>query len=180
MNHTYDTDFGLAHGELRLVPVGAEWHARFNAERGRISAVLGPAAIDIQHIGSTAVPGILAKPILDMAVVIQSFEGGRALVPLLTDLGYEYRGENGIPLRHYFVQGSPRRTHHLHMLVQDSAELMRHLRFRDILLDSPLTAARYSGLKAAIAAESGGTRDLYQSRKVSFIDEVRRLWSEAQ
>lgn len=175
MDDTNDADFGLSSGELHLVPVGNEWHSRFTAQRKRIAAVLGTAAIDIQHIGSTAIPGILAKPILDIAVVIQFFEGGRALVPLLINLGYEYRGENGIPRRHYFVQGSPRRTHHLHMLEHDSAELRRHVLFRDILLDSPSTAARYSEFKAAIAAQSGGNRDVHQGLKVSFIDEVRRL-----
>ncbi len=177
----HQSDFGLASGELRLVPVGSVWASRFSAERDRIAAALGAAALDIQHIGSTAVPGILAKPILDIAVAIQSFEDGQSLVPMLVSLGYEYRGENGIARRHYFVQGSPRRSHHLHMLEKHSAELAMHLRFRNHLLASPAMAARYSELKSMLAKQfeaapsaqekqnMAGNRDWYQSEKSAFI-----------
>jgi GrpB-like predicted nucleotidyltransferase (UPF0157 family) len=162
-------DFGLDFGELRLVTVGPEWAQRFSAERDRLSAALGVAALDIQHVGSTSVPGILAKPILDIAVAIRSFEEGDALVPKLVALGYAYRGEYGIPRRHYFVQGSPRRTHHLHVLEQHGADWQRHIAFRDRLLASPATAARYSELKRANLSESAGDRDRYQALKASFI-----------
>lgn len=162
-------DFGLHPGELRLVPVGPEWRQRFSAERDRLSDALGTAAIDIQHVGSTAVPGILAKPILDIAVALHSFENGHQLVPLLVALGYDYRGEYGIPRRHYFVCGAPRRTHHLHMLEQTSADWERHIRFRDLLLSSPAMASKYSELKRVNVSESSGNRDLYQALKSSFI-----------
>ena len=99
-NDACTPDFGLNPGELRLVAVGPEWASRFSAERDRLSTALGPVVLDIQHVGSTAVPGILAKPILDIAVAIQSFENGYPLVPLLVALGYEYRGEYGIARRH--------------------------------------------------------------------------------
>ncbi|WP_454258365.1 GrpB family protein [Pseudoxanthomonas mexicana] len=174
MKNDPDTpDFGLNPGELRLVTVGPEWALRFSAERDRLSTALGPVAIDIQHVGSTAVPGILAKPILDIAVAIQSFENGYPLVPLLEALGYEYRGEYGIPLRHYFVHGIPRRTHHLHVLEQQSTDWERHIRFRDQLRRSPATAAQYSELKLASVSESSGSRDLYQSLKSSFITKIQ-------
>ena len=172
MRENQHDDFGLRSGEVRLVTVGPEWGVRFSDEHAHIRAALGANALDIQHIGRTAVPGILAKPILDIAVAIQDFEFGHRLVPLLVDLGYEYRGENGIARRHYFVKGSPQRTHHLHVLEQGSAQLSRHLRFREILLRSPSIATRYSELKSAIAMEAGGRRDLYQSLKFSFIEEA--------
>jgi GrpB-like predicted nucleotidyltransferase (UPF0157 family) len=167
-----DTDFGLVSGELRLAVVGPEWARRFATERERISVALGAAALDIQHVGSTAVPGILAKPILDIAVAVRTFELGYPLVPLLIELGYEYRGENGIARRHYFVRGVPKRTHHLHVLEPGSAQLSRHLGFRDLLRRSPTTAARYSELKSAIEAQVSGKRDRYQDLKFSFINEV--------
>ncbi|MFD0737678.1 GrpB family protein [Lysobacter koreensis] len=175
MNDTDNPDFGLASGELRLVTVGPEWGSRFAAEHDRISIALDAAALDIRHIGSTAIPGILAKPILDIAVAIGSFEAGFPLVPLLVGLGYEYRGEHGIPRRHYFVHGSPRRTFHLHVLERHGDEWAHHLRFRDTLRGSPATAARYSALKRAVVAESGGNRAFYQSLKSSFIAEVHGL-----
>lgn len=173
MNDAHIPDFGLSPGELRLVAVGPEWALRFSAERDRLSGALGTAAIDIQHIGSTAVPGILAKPILDIAVAIQTFDHGHPLAPLLVALGYEYRGEHGIPRRHYFVHGNPRRTHHLHMLEQHGTEWERHIRFRDRLLGSPTIAAQYSEVKLACVSRSSGSRDLYQTLKSSFIAETR-------
>lgn len=165
-------DFGLRSDELRLVPVGPEWAQRFSSERSRLFAALRDAALDIQHIGSTAVSGISAKPILDIAIAIRSYESGHVLVPRLEALGYRYRGENGIPRRHYFVLGAPRRTHHVHVLEHDSAEWRRHLAFRDGLLGSPADAARYSAFKSRCMAEASGSREEYQRLKTPFFDAV--------
>jgi GrpB-like predicted nucleotidyltransferase (UPF0157 family) len=139
--------------EVRLVVVGAEWSVRFAEERSRIAEALSGGAFDIRHIGSTAIPGIIAKPILDMAVAIHDFESGHALVPALVALGYTYRGENGIPRRHYFERGD---IYHLHVFDQESLDWRRHLRFRDRLLASPELARRYSEVKRFAARESGG------------------------
>src|SRR5258708_3379447 len=105
-------EFGLSPGELHFVVVGPEWAVRFAEERVRIAEVLGAGALDIQHIGSTSIPGITAKPILDLAASVRDFESGKMLVPALVALGYTYRGENGIARRHFFVRGG---THHLHL-----------------------------------------------------------------
>jgi GrpB-like predicted nucleotidyltransferase (UPF0157 family) len=164
-------DFGLSPGELRFVIVGPEWAARFSDERVRIAEAIGPAALDIQHIGSTAVPDMVAKPILDIAVAILDFESGRALVPFLVALGYAYLGENGIPRRHFFVRGG---TYHLHLFEHKSLDWQRHLRFRDRLLASPELAARYSRLKLDSAWAANGNRDHYQDLKSSFIEEIQR------
>src|SRR4051794_23059436 len=112
--------------EFRLIVVGAEWGVRFVEERSRIAEALSDSALDIQHIGSTAVPGISAKPVLDIAIAIHDFESGHALVPALVALGYTYHGENGIPWRHYFELGD---MYHLHVFEQESLDWQRHLRF---------------------------------------------------
>jgi GrpB-like predicted nucleotidyltransferase (UPF0157 family) len=158
--------------EFLLVVVGAEWAARFAEERSHIVGALAGSALDIQHIGSTAIPGITAKPVLDIAVAIRDFESGHALVSALVALGYTYRGENGIPRRHYFERGD---LYHLHVFVQGSLDWQRHLRFRDGLLASPELATRYSQVKLAAARESGGRRERYQDLKASFIAEVQSL-----
>ena len=173
-NDATTTVFGLNSGELRLVTVGPEWASRFTRERDRIASVLGAAAIDIQHIGSTAVPGMLAKPILDLAVAIRSFKVGHSLLPVMDALGYEYRGEYGIPGRHYFVRGNPLRTHHLHMLEQGSPDWSRHIGFRDRLLRSRELADLYSELKRENLARSSGSRDVYQALKASFIANINK------
>jgi len=164
-----DPGFGLTPGEVRLVHVDGTWSDRFASERAMLLSALGAGALDIQHIGSTAVPGMLAKPILDIGVAIRSFEAGVPLVPLVVGCGYEYRGEHGIPRRHYFVKGEPRRTHHLHMLEAESDDWTRHLAFRDALRGSPALAAEYSQLKRSIVAQVGGDRERYQALKESFI-----------
>ena len=158
--------------EFRLIVVGADWAARFAEERSRIAEALAGSALDIQHIGSTVIPGITAKPVLDIAVAIHDFESGHALVPALVALGYSSRGENGIPQRHYFERGD---MYHLHVFVQGSLDWQRHLRFRDRLLASPELAARYSQVKLAAARESDGNRGRYQDLKASFIEEVQNL-----
>lgn len=76
---------------VQLMVVGPEWAARFAAEHARIAAALGTSALDIQHIGSTAIPGLVAKPILAIAIAIRDFESGHALVPALIALGFAYR-----------------------------------------------------------------------------------------
>jgi GrpB-like predicted nucleotidyltransferase (UPF0157 family) len=161
--------FGLDPGELRLVAVGPDWALRFEEERRRLAVALGSAVLDIQHIGSTALPGILAKPILDLAIAVRCFEEAHSLVPRLVALGYEYRGEHGIARRHYFVRGNPRRSHHLHVLEQQGEDWERHLRFRDRLLASPGLAARYSAIKLEGISRAAGDRGVYQSFKSSFI-----------
>jgi GrpB-like predicted nucleotidyltransferase (UPF0157 family) len=170
--HQASPDFGLSPGELRFEIVGPEWAARFADERLRLAEVLGPSALDVQHIGSTAVPGIAAKPILDMAVAIRDFESGHALAPSIVALGYTYRGENGIPRRHFFMRDG---THHLHFFEHDGSDWHRHLRFRDRLLASPELATRYSQLKLAAARQAEGDRDRYQNLKSSFIEEFQSL-----
>jgi len=166
------TDFGLNRRELSLVTVGPEWAQRFASEQSRLVSSLGLEAIDVQHIGSTAIPGILAKPILDIAVAIENFESGLLLVPILISLGYEYRGEYGISRRHYFVQGSPKRTHHLHVLERHAPEWRQHICFKEYLLSSPALAAQYSDLKREILIASLGNRDQYQALKSCFISSM--------
>lgn len=157
---------------LNLVVVGKEWAIRFAEERSRIAGALGDNALDIQHIGSTAIPGITAKPILDVAMAIRDFKSGHRLVPTLIALGYTYHGENGIPQRHYFERDD---VYHLHVFESGSSDWQRHLHFRDRLLASHDLAARYSQVKRDAAQGAHGNRERYQSLKSSFIQEVQNL-----
>ena len=159
-------------GALQLVVVGEEWAGRFAEERSRIAGALGDSALDIQHVGSTAIPGITAKPILDIAVAIRDFESGYSIVPSLVALGYAYRGENGIPRRHYFERGD---AVHLHVFERGSLDWQRHLHFRNQVLASPELAARYSQVKLEAMRVPAGERQRYQSLKAPFIEEIQGL-----
>lgn len=157
---------------LQLVTVDKEWSILFEKERLLIVNALGDRMIDIQHIGSTAIPGIIAKPILDIAIAIHDFNAGYGLVPMIIALGYIYRGENGIPKRHYFERDD---TYHLHIFEHDSQDWWRHINFRDQLLSSHDLVERYSQVKLDAARESNGERRRYQSLKSSFIQKIERL-----
>lgn len=162
---------GLPSGQLRLVPYEPNWPLLFLAEKNRLFASLSNDILDVQHIGSTSIPGMPAKPILDISVAVANFEEATRCITLLEQLGYQYKGENGIPRRHYFVKGEPR-THHLHMLEIGSEEWKHHLLFRDYLRAAPAIANEYARLKQTLATQFATDRETYQSGKDGFIQAV--------
>jgi GrpB-like predicted nucleotidyltransferase (UPF0157 family) len=162
---------GLPSGQLRLSPYEPNWQLLFFAEKERLLATLDNYILDVQHIGSTSIPGMPAKPILDIGIAITNFEDAARCIPLLEPLNYTYKSENGIPRRHYFVKGDPR-THHLHMLEIESEEWKNHLRFRDYLRANPASAQAYASLKQTLAMRSANDREAYQIGKDSFIKAV--------
>ena len=166
---------GLGNDKVSLSPYQNAWSKLFKEEKKRLEEVIGNDVLDIQHIGSTAVPGLSAKPILDIGVAVKSFEAAFALVSSIEELGYTYRGENGIPRRHYFVKGSPdKRTHHLHMFEKTNEEWTTHLLFRDYLRAHPEVAAAYQQLKEDLAAKHPNDRKAYTDGKHEFIQAVLR------
>ena len=165
------TVLGLPSGVVRLAPHDPQWHRLFVGEKTRLYAGLGDLAIDIQHIGSTSIPGMPAKPILDIAVAVDDFEEAARCIPSMERLGYVYRGENGIPRRHYFVKGEPR-THHVHMVEIESVDWTDSLRFRDYLTEHAEAARAYAELKQELAQRHAGDRVAYQAGKDAFIKAV--------
>jgi len=165
---------GLERGVVKLVPYTAEWKRFFELEKTSLLAVLSPYVLDIQHAGSTSIPGMLAKPIVDIAIAVADFDEARVCVPLIEGLGYEYRGELGIPRRHYFHKGDPR-TFHIHMLERDSLEWENHLLFRDYLCQHPQAAKEYAELKLRLALKYPRDREAYLDGKAAFIQQVIQL-----
>lgn len=164
---------GLENDTVRLVTSQPDWAKAFLREQARLYETLGRAVLDVQHIGSTAVPGLSAKPILDIGVAVRDFDEAFATVRPLAALGYRYRGEYGISRRHYFVKGSSvrgsPRTHHLYMLEERSLEWRKHLRFRNYLRAHPEEAAAYEALKLKLAAQFPKDREAYTGGKHDFI-----------
>src|SRR5215216_1692761 len=108
---------GLPRGAVQLVPYTPTWAILFQSERDRLQDAVGTDVLDIQHIGSTAVPGLAAKPILDLGIAVAGEAVVAACVPRLTALGYTYRGYRGPDQGHFFDQGLEQHlTHYLHML----------------------------------------------------------------
>ncbi len=165
---------GLEKGVVRLVPYSSEWIRYFEQEKGALHAALGDKILDIQHVGSTSIPGMLAKPIVDIAIAVADFDEARACIPQLESLGYEYKGEFGIPRRHYFVKGDPR-LFHLHMSEIDSLEWQNTLLFRDYLRDHPGAASEYAQLKQQLAARFPQDREAYLDGKSEFVQGILKI-----
>ena len=164
---------GLEKGFVRLLAHDEHWHQLFAEEKARIADAIGEFVVSIEHVGSTSVCGIAAKPILDIAIAVSDKANGEACVTPLENIGYIYRGENGIMGRFYFVKGTPeRRTHHLHMYVTGSEELNDHLAFRDHLRRNPQAAKEYDRLKKTLAEKYPNDRDAYLDGKDEFVKRI--------
>jgi len=176
-------EIGLEKGIVRLVPYHPVWKDLFEAEKERILLIIKDipnceVIRDVQHIGSTAIPGIAAKPIIDIGMAVTNFEAGYALVKPLEELGYVYKGENGVPNRHYFDYGNPCIVH-LHVFGQDSDEWQNHILFRDYLIRHPEIAKQYEQLKIELAEKYCTDREKYTDGKGAFIQNVVSLaWAE--
>ena len=131
---------------VEVVPYAPEWQETFEVESQSIADALGDDVVDIHHIGSTAIPKIYAKPIIDLLVVVKDIVEVDAQNSAMQVIGYKAKGEYGIPERRYFCKSSPAgaRTHHAHVYEAGSSQVVRHLAFRDYMIAHPEEAQRYS------------------------------------
>ncbi len=153
------------------------WKDAFVAEALVLRACLGPAALAIEHIGSTAIPAIVAKPIIDILVTAHSLGAVDGRASAMEAAGYEARGEHGIPGRRYYKKapGLSDVGFHVHAFARGSRHIARHMRFRDFLLLRPDIAQEYSALKHSLANSAGELVDDYAERKAAFVDRVQRM-----
>jgi len=149
-----------------------QWSVTFERIQLELAAALGNLALRIEHVGSTAVPGLPAKPIIDIDVVIDSESDLPAATDRLARIGYTYQGDLGIPRRYAFRAPNADPAHHLYVCAQDSPELHRHLLFRDYLRTHPATSHAYGALKRQIQTEVAGNRVAYTERKSAFVERV--------
>jgi GrpB-like predicted nucleotidyltransferase (UPF0157 family) len=148
------------------------WPWVFAGLRDQVATTLGPLAQRIEHVGSTAVPGLAAKPIIDLDVVIAAPGDLPEVVTRLATLGYRHEGDLGIKGRDAFASPAAAPAHHLYVCPADSRELARHLAFRDYLRSRPEQARAYAELKRSLAARFRSDRDAYARGKTAFIKEA--------
>lgn len=162
---------------IHLSPHDPGWATAFEREAAVVKAGLGPVALRIHHIGSTAVPGIFAKPIIDILVEVTDIDAVGTRNPAMKEAGYEVMGEYGIPGRRYFRRNDAggRRTHHVHVFASTHPEVMRHIDFRDLLRAEPAIAAAYSRLKLRLAREHATDIGAYLDGKSPFIQRIDAL-----
>lgn len=162
---------GLTRGTVLLAPHDEHWHGLFEVEKARIVDAAGHRALAVEHIGGTAVCGIHAKPILDIMVGTPTFDQVLPFQKAIESLGYEYKGENGLPERHYFGKGVPR-TVHLNVVREGGEMWLSHLAFRDHLKQNPDAAREYERLKRTLAERFPTDRESYTKGKVAFIESI--------
>jgi GrpB-like predicted nucleotidyltransferase (UPF0157 family) len=161
---------------IEIVPYDASWPCRFVEERDLLSLTLGHWIVGgIEHVGSTAVPGLDAKAVIDIMVGIQDLDSSRAAIPAAEGVGYCY-GPYRPDEMHWFCKPSPAfRTHHLHLVPFQSRKWTERLAFRDHLRAHPDTAREYAELKRSLASRFKFDRERYTSEKGPFIETVLRI-----
>jgi len=168
------TIIGLKSGMVKLIAYAPEWKQLFEEEKKRLESALGSLILNIQHVGSTSIPGMIAKPIIDIAIAVEEFEQAKLCIEHIEMLGYEYRGELGIPKRHFFVLGDPR-CFHLHMNEVTSDEWQNLILFRDTLVKNKALADEYAALKINLAQRFPDDREAYLEGKANFIERVMNI-----
>jgi GrpB-like predicted nucleotidyltransferase (UPF0157 family) len=160
--------------KVEVIAHNPSWRMEFEVESKRIADALGNNVVAIHHIGSTAIFGIYAKPIIDLLVEIEDLVKVDEQNSSIESLGYEVMGEFGIPGRRYFRKDNQKgdRTHHIHTFKVGSEQVERHLAFRDYMIAHPEDAQKYSELKRRLAREYPTNIDGYIDGKDGFIKEM--------
>lgn len=159
-----------------------EWPKMFQEIQAILALTLGADALSIEHVGTTSVPGLAAKPILDIDVVIESMKSLPAVIAKLETLGYNHQGDLGVEGREafdrkdeyvpYSEEISLRMTQHVYVCHRDSEELSRHITFRDALINNPGLVKEYASLKKELAITFRNDRKAYTERKSDFVQRV--------
>ena len=179
--------------DVAIVAYDPQWPVLFHREKEHLLSCLPAQLIRrVEHFGSTAVPGLAAKPVVDLLVEVADLQATRdRIVPLLEAQGYEYfwrptHGDDGPPFYAWFIKRDPAsgvRTHHIHVVESDFAEHWERLLFRDYLIEQPQVASDYQDLKYRLAAAHPNDRVAYTQGKTEFIlrvmEQAKRRATEA-
>ena len=168
---------GLKRHTVKLVPHHQDWKAAFEATKKLLEEKVGHLVLDIQHIGSTAIEGIVAKPILDLALAYEERKVVKDCMPILEEMGYEFRGDGGENGGHVFLLCSSLdvRIQHLHLVPVDGVQWANYLNFRDYMNAYPQKAKAYAAVKQKLAQKYPNSRKNYTFEKTKFIQEIFAL-----
>ncbi|PKF44460.1 hypothetical protein CW664_10850 [Macrococcoides caseolyticum] len=155
--------------KLEIAPYNPAWTNMFKNEAQALTEVLSAEIIGINHIGSTSVPNLYAKPIIDILITVKDISKLDNYNNMLAEMGYEAMGENGISGRRYFQKGRDDRTHHLHVYEKGNQHVHRHLAFKDYLINHPNEVEDYGQLKLKLTNDNNTTIDEYIRGKNDFV-----------
>ncbi|WP_319422968.1 GrpB family protein [Pleurocapsa sp. FMAR1] len=167
---------------VEVVPYNPQWKKAFNAESEKLIAALAENLVFIHHIGSTAIPNIHAKPIIDFLIEVKNIDLITEQTSAIEKLGYEAMGEFGLSGRRYFRKENPSgiRTHHVHIYETNSPEIKRHLAFRDYMIAHPENAEQYSQLKQELAQKHPYNIEGYMDGKNEFVKRMEKKAMRSQ
>lgn len=157
---------------IEVVKHDPNWKNQYIDEANKISKIMGKDIVEIHHIGSTAIHGIYAKPVIDILIGVKSILDVDKYDDEMKQLGYIPKGEYGIEGRRFYLKGLINRTHHVHVFEIDNPEIKKHLNFRDYMNEHPEDAKRYEELKKDLALRFRYDNDGYCDGKDEFIKEI--------
>lgn len=160
--------------KVEVVAYSEGWKKKFDEETILLQHIFGLEIQIIHHIGSTSVERLSSKPIIDMMPIVRDIRKIDAYNSAMIAIGYEPKGENGLPGRRYFQKGGDNRTHHVHMYELGNPEIERHLVFRDFLRVHSIDARQYGDLKEALAEQFPYDIDAYINGKDKLAKEIER------
>ena len=173
---------GLMRGTVQLLPHEKNWETVAAETQTLLKQLLGETAMDVQHVGSTAIKSICAKPIIDMAVGVKALDDVKPYIDILAQHGIRYRKEDVAEQLLFVIGEGEHRTHHIHVVVWNSDAWKNYLNFRDYLNAFPEKAAVYEEKKMKLAAEFSNDRGSYTGGKqelISMLLDEARAWREA-
>lgn len=160
---------------IKVVDYNHNWSSDYQKEERSIRAILQDELVNIFHIGSTSVPGLKAKPIIDILLVVNDIHKLDSFSKQFQESGYEVKGEFGITGRRYFRKGGVRRTHQIHAFQYNNIEeIERHLAFRDYLREHPEVCRQYGEIKSQLAKQYPNDIDGYCNGKDDFVKSVEK------
>lgn len=155
---------------VTVVPYDKQWPRMFESEISLIQALLGEVVKGAHHIGSTSVPGMAAKPVIDILLEVVGINELDKCNSVMARAGYIARGENGIHGRRYFIKGGDPRSHQVHAFAVGDMQILKHLAFRDYLIKNREAAKRYAEIKRAAVLVSKNDAQRYSELKAGFIE----------
>lgn len=161
--------------EIVVVPYDEKWPEMFKVESFLIKALLADVAKSIHHIGSTSVPGLSAKPVIDILLEVSDINELDQCTPAMVNAGYTARGENGITGRRYFIKGGDQRSHQVHAFSVGDIQILRHLAFRDYLRKNSAVARDYAEIKRRAVLLFKNDAQRYSACKTDFIEHHLQL-----
>ena len=169
----------LKRGIVELEEYNPKWADDYKKEEKLLKEVLGDKIIEIHHIGSTSIPGLKAKPVIDILIVIKSLNDISEIEEILKNYDYENRGRQGVSDRYFFAKGSEdARTHYIHFVEPNSNTYYNQVYFKKYLIEHPEYIKKYCDLKQDLASKYANERPKYTQGKNEFITNVIKLAKE--